>query len=103
MRDAYANLVSHCGGIDNISETKRLAARRIAALEAELIHMEDHFALSRASGDTPDAATVHLYSTISNTQRRLAEALGWQRTARDVFPTSIDMDRLIDAVKESTP
>lgn len=41
FRDSYLALLAHCGGADAVSDTKRMAARRVACLEAELIHLED--------------------------------------------------------------
>ena len=84
MRDTFGALVAHCGGVDNVSETKRLAARRVAVIEAELAFLEDKFAQVRAAGGEPDAAAIDLYARVSNQQRRLSEALGWERTPRDV-------------------
>lgn len=87
MRDTLASLVVHCGGVDVVSETKRLAARRVAVIEAELVFLEDKFAQLRAAGDEPDAAAIDLYARVANQQRRLSEALGWERRARDVTPS----------------
>jgi hypothetical protein len=86
MRDTYRAVIQHCGGDDAISELERMAARRIGALEAELVHMEDGFATLRAGGGEPDAGSLDLYSRLSNTQRRHCEAVGWQRRPRDVTP-----------------
>jgi hypothetical protein len=61
-----------------------MACWRIASLEAELVHLEDGFARSRADGAVPDPATVDLYQRISNTQRRLCESIGWRREAREI-------------------
>jgi hypothetical protein len=78
-------LETHCGG--KLSETQRLAARRVSVLEAELVFLEDEFAQARAHGCEPDPFKVDLYGRLSDRQRRLAEAaLGWQRTPRDVTP-----------------
>jgi hypothetical protein len=63
-----------------------MAARRCASLEAELVHLEDGFAKARECGADPEAAQLDLYSRLSTTQPRLAESLGWERTARDVPP-----------------
>jgi hypothetical protein len=64
-----------------------MAARRCASLEAELVYLEDGFAQARAAGREPEAAQLDLYSRLSNTQRRLTEGLGWERTAKDVTPS----------------
>jgi hypothetical protein len=86
MRDTYHAVIQHCGGESAISELERLAARRIGALEAELIYFEDKIAAIRAAGGQPDAELVDLYSRVSSSQRRHCESLGWQRRARDVTP-----------------
>jgi hypothetical protein len=89
MKETLQNLQAHCGG--EFSETQRLAARRVSTLEAELVYLEDKFAKVRAAGGEPDIAQLDLYGRLSDRQRRLAEAaLGWQRTARDVTPPTLD-------------
>lgn len=86
MRDTLQNLEVHCGGV--LSETRRLAARRVSVLEAELVFLEDEFAQARADGREPDPLKIDLYGRLADRQRRLAEAaLGWEPTARDVTPT----------------
>ena len=100
MRDTLAALVTHCGGVDEVSETKRLAARRVAVIEAELVHLEDRFAQLRAAGDEPDAAAIDLYARVPNQQRRLSEALGWERTARDVTPT---LSKFVEGIARQEP
>src|SRR4051794_35789318 len=71
MRDTLATLIAHCGGEDLISDTRRLAARRVAALEAELIFLEDKFATARAAGAEPPADALDLYGRLADRQRRL--------------------------------
>ena len=100
MRDTLAALVTHCGGVEEVSETKRLAARRVAVIEAELCFLEDKFAQLRAAGDEPDAAAIDLYARVANQQRRLSEALGWERTARDVTPS---LPQFIDGIARHEP
>jgi hypothetical protein len=84
LRDTLRSLELHCGG--ELSETQRLAARRVSVLEAELVYLEDGFAATRAAGGEPDAAQLDLYGRLADRQRRLADPLGWQRTPRDVTP-----------------
>ena len=86
MRDNYNAVIQHCGGEDAISELERMTARRIGALEAELVYFEDKIAAIRAAGDEPDASTLDLYSRVSNTHRRHCESVGWQRRPRNVTP-----------------
>jgi hypothetical protein len=84
FRDTYSALAVHCGGLDRLSETKRLATRRVSTLEAELVHLEDKFATVRAAGGEPDPAMLDLYGRLADRQRRLAEPLGWERVAKPV-------------------
>ncbi len=86
MRDTLDAMVAHCGGEGRISEPERLQARRIAALEAELIHIEDRMARHRQAGEEPPPTIVDLYTRLANGQRRHCEALGWERTPRDITP-----------------
>lgn len=39
LKETFRGLISHCGGDDIISETKRMSARRSATLEAELVFL----------------------------------------------------------------
>ena len=91
MRDQLAALLAHCGG--NVSETMRATCRRAAALEAELVHLEDAFARAHAEGGEPDASALDLYGRLADRQRRLHEVLGWQRTPRDITPMPLDYAR----------
>ena len=100
MRDTLSALVVHCGGVEEVSETKRLAARRVAVIEAELVFLEDKFAQLRAIGDEPDATAIDLYARVANQQRRLSEALGWERRARDVTPT---LSQFVDGIARQEP
>jgi hypothetical protein len=86
MRDTYLGLLTHAGGADYVSETKRLMARRVAACEAELIHLEDKFATIRTEGGEPKISDLDVYGRLAGQQRRCLEALGWDRTPRDVTP-----------------
>ena len=87
FKDTYLTLVNHCGGEDNLPETLRLMCRRAAAIEAELINLEARFAQVRVEGKQPVPTDLDLYQRLTNTQRRVCEALGWRRTARDVTPS----------------
>jgi hypothetical protein len=84
FRDVQGAVVQHCGGEQHVSETQRLAIRRVAALEAELIYLEDNFACERTAGNVPNPQDLTLYATMANAQRRFCEALGWRPIQRDV-------------------
>jgi hypothetical protein len=86
MRDTYDAVIQHCGGEDAISDLERMTARRIGALEAELVYFEDKMAAIRAAGGEPGANLLDLYSRVSNTHRRHCESIGWQRRPRNVTP-----------------
>jgi acetylglutamate kinase len=72
-KSTLRSLVTHCGGPDLISETQKLAARRVATLEAELIFLEDKFGLIRQNGDEPSPMDVQLYGQLADRQRRLSD------------------------------
>jgi hypothetical protein len=87
LRDNLDAMITHLGGDDVVSEPQRLACRRIAVLETEMIHLEDKIGSLRSQGSEPDAALLDLYSRLGNAQRRFCEALGWQRVPKDVTPS----------------
>jgi hypothetical protein len=86
MRDTLNAMLNHLGGEDLASEPQRMLARRVAALEAELIHLEDNFARIRAEGGAPDVADLDLYSRMASAQRRHLETIGLARVPRDITP-----------------
>jgi hypothetical protein len=90
MRDTLQGLISHCGGDTMMSDTKRMAARRVAALEAELIMMEDQIAAIRGKSKNPPASLLQLYGMLADRQRRLSEALGWDRDKKTVKDITLD-------------
>jgi hypothetical protein len=61
MRDIFDGMVYHLGGADYVSDPQRMTARRVAVMEAELIHLEDGFARVRAEGGEP-APSSHEHS-----------------------------------------
>jgi hypothetical protein len=90
MRDLMALHLSDLGGDAAVSAAERSLVRRIATLTVELERMEERFA---GDGEA-DPAALDLYSRTSGNLRRLLEALGLQRRARDVTP---DLRDYIDA------
>jgi hypothetical protein len=91
FRDTYHSMVAHCGGEDELPETMRLMCRRAAAIEAECVNLEARFTLARQKGADPLPGDIDLYQRLTNTLRRVCEALGWQRTARDITPSLGDI------------
>jgi hypothetical protein len=98
MKDTVDGLVSHLGGPDNVSETQRMACRRIAVLEVEMVFQEDRIGQLRCEGREPAPELLDLYCRLGNAQRRFCEALGWQRVPRDATP---DIDQYIRAAAKT--
>jgi len=91
MRDTLRALITHCGGDSQISDTQRMAARRIAALESELIAHEDRIARIRRQGKEPPSATLKNYAMLAHQQLALSKAIGWDRHAKPInAPTTLD-------------
>lgn len=80
-------LTSHCGGTDQMSSVQLMAARRIAALEAELVFHEDRIASIRRKRKEPPASLLQSYAMLANQQLRISKQLGWERYAKVVNPT----------------
>jgi hypothetical protein len=88
IRRAKDLIVEHTqdlGGPDNVSAAERSITRRVAVLSVELENLEARFATA-GSATTED---LDLYQRTANSLRRLLEAVGLQRRARDVTPPSI--------------
>jgi hypothetical protein len=83
LRDLIGLHLSDLGGDDAVSEAERSIVRRSATLTVELERMESAFAL--AGEAKPEQ--IELYQRTANSLRRLLEAVGLQRRARDVTPT----------------
>jgi hypothetical protein len=87
MRDLIGMHTSDLGGNDNVTEAERSIIRRCAVLTVELEHLEFLFATAgEATADQLD-----LYQRTANSLRRLLEAVGLQRRARDIGPSLGDM------------
>jgi hypothetical protein len=69
-----------------VSEAERSIVRRVATLTVELERMEAAFAV--AGEAQPDQ--LDLYQRTANSLRRLLEAIGLQRRARDVTPDPLE-------------
>jgi len=81
LRDIIALHVTDQGGPDAISEAKCSLIRRAGALTVELERIEPKFATSTA-GENDFGA----YVTGTNSLRRVLEAIGLDRVARNVTP-----------------
>jgi hypothetical protein len=86
LRDLMGLYLSDLGGDDVVSEAERSIIRRIATLTIELERMEADFAV--AGEARPDQ--LDLYQRTANSLRRLLEAIGLQRRARDITPDPLE-------------
>ncbi len=82
-KDIYAAYLSDLGSVDNTSAAERSILRRASVLEVELERLEAKF----ATAGEADAGDLDIYARVSANLRRLLEAVGLQRRARDVGPT----------------
>jgi hypothetical protein len=93
LRDLIELHEAERGGQDNISEAERAIIRRASTLIVEAERLEAKFALAGEA----DPADLDLYQRISNSMRRLFEAVGIERKPRDVTPSLADYADSIDA------
>lgn len=100
MRDTASALVDQLGGAGNCTEAQRLTIRRIAALEAELIHTEAQIAKIRSDGDDPDPSLIDLYARVGNAQRRHIETIGWSGSQRQGHEAQHDLRDVARAIVE---
>lgn len=82
-RDVIEAHISDLGGTENTSEAERSLVRRAAVLTTELERLETRFAT--AGEAKPD--DIDLYSRVASNMRRLLEAVGLRRRARDLTPS----------------
>jgi hypothetical protein len=82
-KDIIAEHLADMSGVDNTSAAERSIVRRAAVLTTELEMLEARFA---AAGQA-DATSLDLYIRASGNLRRLLEAVGLHRRAKDIGPT----------------
>jgi hypothetical protein len=88
-KDIIEAHLSDFGGEDNTSEAERSLIRRASVMTVELERMEARFAV--AGEASPD--DLNLYQRMAGNLRRLLEAIGLQRRAKDVGPSLVDLIR----------
>jgi hypothetical protein len=82
MKDVIDLHLADLGGPDVVSEAEASIVRRAATLTIELERLEARFSTGEAlPGD------LDLYQRTANSLRRLLEAVGLKRVARDVTPS----------------
>ena len=82
FRDLVNGHFSDLGGVEYASEAEKSILRRATTIEVELERLETSFAESGLEG--PNSKDLDLYYRGSAHLRRLLEAVGLQRRARDV-------------------
>jgi hypothetical protein len=82
-------IASHLSDTPDASAAERSIIRRASVLTVELERMERQFALAGEA----DADDLDAYQRCANSLRRLLEAVGLQRRARDVGPSLGDVLR----------
>lgn len=92
-KDIIAAHIADLGGDDNCSTAERSLVRRSSVLEVELERLEVKFAQANAAS----ADDLDLYQRTAGNLRRLLEAVGLQRRAKNVTPT------LSDALRRPAP
>jgi hypothetical protein len=88
-KDLIAEHVADLGGPDNTSAAERSITRRVAVFSGELENLEARF----ATAGSASADDLDLYQRTANSLRRLLEAVGLQRRARDVTPDPLSYAR----------
>lgn len=81
LRDVLDRHLSDLGGLDMASEAEKSIIRRAAVLTVELERLEARFSLGEACAEDLD-----LYQRTAGNLRRLLEAVGLERRAREVTP-----------------
>jgi hypothetical protein len=82
-KDIITSHLSDLGGEENTSEAERSIIRRASVITVELESLEARFA---AAGEA-SAEELDLYQRTAGNLRRLLEAVGLQRRAKQVTPT----------------
>jgi hypothetical protein len=85
-KDVIASHVSDLGGVDNCSAAEQSIVRRAAVLPTELEQLEVRF----ATAGQADAGDLEIYQRCANSLRRLLEAVGLQRRAKQVNELTLD-------------
>jgi len=83
-KDVIAEHLADMGGSDNTSAAERSIVRRAAVLTTELEMLEARFAQAEGMATATD---LDLYQRMAGNLRRLLEAVGLQRRAKDIGPT----------------
>jgi hypothetical protein len=87
MRDTLQAMISHVGGEDVATEPQRMISRHVAVLDTEALFLSDKIGAARNAGEEPAEKTIDLFNRVVANQRRLLEAIGMSRVARNLNPS----------------
>lgn len=88
FRDLVAEHTVDAGGAAFLSEAQRSIIRRASTLEVQLEQLEARFSQGPA-----DPGELNMYSTLSNTLRRLLIDIGLERRSRDITQSIYEIAR----------
>jgi hypothetical protein len=91
LRDLMVLHINDLGGDEAISAAEHSIVRRVATITTELELLEKKFALANDGNGGATPADLDLYVRCASSLRRLLEAVGLKRVARDVTPTLADI------------
>ena len=83
LRDLIQGHVADAGGIDLLSSAEHSIIRRASMLELQLELLESRFAVNDGMASTDQ---LLLYQRTASSARRLLEAVGLKRRAKDITP-----------------
>lgn len=84
QKSTFRALIQHCGGESIVTDMVKIACRRCATLEAELVMIEDRIAKLRRNRKEPPHSLLQTYGSLTAQQMRLSRALGWDRHAKAI-------------------
>lgn len=87
LKDLITEHLADLGGSDQASSAERSLIRRASTIVVELEFLEARFATAEGGAKSED---LDLYFRGANNLRRLLQAVGLQRRARDVTPNVAD-------------
>jgi hypothetical protein len=96
-RDLIQAHLSDLGGEAEVSEAEKVLVRRAAMLTLQLELLERRFAGNESGEASP--AQIETYQRCTNTLRRMLEALGLKRRAREIPPRGDATSEIVRAIE----
>ncbi len=98
-KDIISQHLVDLGGEDNCSSAERSIVRRASVMTVELERLEAKFAVAGEASERD----LDLYIRAAGNLRRLLDAIGLQRRAREVVPDPLQYARECTAEDEAAP